>query len=403
LGLIRQGRPEKAKELLFSEHYEKQKQRYAEGLSKFAAGLDEAAKTTWRLQEERTYLRILAVLLAMPVLLISWGSVLFILRNWHRSVSEKNRQLTEKSNQLMELNETLDKKVAERTRELLDVNINLEAEITERTRTQEEIAVLNQELEQRVNDRTAELQAINAELEAFTYSVSHDLRAPLRHMNGFCQMLTEEFAPRLDSTAHRYLQRISDATHHMGSLVDNLLSFSRVGRQSLNTQVTSLNSLIEEVVKELMVDTKGREIKWQIGRLPAVKCDAGLMKQVFANLLSNAVKFTRPRERALIQVDQATVDGELAIFVRDNGVGFHMQYADKLFGVFQRLHRPEDFEGTGVGLATAQRIIRKHGGRIWAEAELDKGATFWFTVGIAEKADVESNTAGGGVAWQTVR
>jgi light-regulated signal transduction histidine kinase (bacteriophytochrome) len=230
-----------------------------------------------------------------------------------------------------------------------------------------------------------QLEVTNKELEAFTYSVAHDLRAPLRHIDGFSRILEEECASQLDSSATRYLQRIREGTHRMGLLVDDLLNLSRIGRQEIRRQATGLNSLVTEVQAELQREEAGRQIEWRIGALPFADCDPILMKQVFANLLSNAVKYTRPRTEAVIEVGTVRQGGETVVFVRDNGVGFSMKYADKLFGVFQRLHRQEDFEGTGVGLATVQRIVHKHGGRIWAEAELDRGATFYFTLGAADQ------------------
>ncbi|MGH9863063.1 MAG: ATP-binding protein [Candidatus Acidiferrales bacterium] len=239
------------------------------------------------------------------------------------------------------------------------------------------------ELERRVQERTTELEATNKELEAFTYSVSHDLRAPLRHVDGFSKILLEEYGPQLDANAQRYLSRVRQGTQNMGQLIDDLLSFSRLGRQPVNWQVSGLNSVVEGVVNSLKPETEGRALEWRIGALPFVECDPLLMKQVFANLLSNAVKYTRPRNPAMVEVGAQSENGRPVIYVRDNGVGFSMKYAGKLFGVFQRLHRPEDFEGTGVGLATVQRIVHKHGGRVWAEAELDKGATFYFTLGSA--------------------
>jgi PAS domain S-box-containing protein len=239
----------------------------------------------------------------------------------------------------------------------------------------------------------AELAASVKELEAFTYSVSHDLRAPLRHIGGFSKILSEEFGPDLPDDAQHHLRRIQDGTRRMGLLVDDLLNLARVGRRDLSLQVSGLKSIIDEVITELAPECAGRQMEWKIGDLPFVECDPGLMKQVFQNLLSNAVKFTRPRTHAVIEVGQKNEDGTPVVFVRDNGVGFNMKYSDKLFGVFQRLHRSEDFEGTGVGLATVQRIIQKHGGRIWAEAELDKGATFYFTLGASEKNETKTKAA----------
>jgi signal transduction histidine kinase len=237
-----------------------------------------------------------------------------------------------------------------------------------------------EELEQRVAQRTAELDATNKELEAFTYSVAHDLRAPLRHIQGFSNLLMESIGPQLEPDAQKHLQRIGEGTQQMGRLIDDLLSLARIGRQEPRLQATGLNSLVQEVLRDLKTETEGRDIQWQVGDLPFVDCDPGLMKQVFYNLLSNAAKYTRPRKPAVIDIGQMSLEGQLVNFVRDNGVGFNMKYAPKLFGVFQRLHRKEDFEGTGVGLATVQRIIHKHGGRIWAEAEIDKGATFFFSL-----------------------
>jgi light-regulated signal transduction histidine kinase (bacteriophytochrome) len=182
----------------------------------------------------------------------------------------------------------------------------------------------------------------------------------------------------------------------MGTLVDDLLNLARVGRRELSLQVAGLRAVVDEVIAELKSELEGREIEWKIGSLPFVECDPGLVKQVFQNMISNAVKFTRPRPKAVIEIGQEEKDGVTAIFVRDNGVGFSMKYADKLFGVFQRLHRPEDFEGTGVGLATVLRIIQKHHGRIWAEAELDKGAAFYFTLGNIEKIELTSKAVATG-------
>jgi len=202
----------------------------------------------------------------------------------------------------------------------------------------------------------------------------------LRHIDGFSQLLVEEYGPKLPPDVQRYLARIQHGARQMGHLVDDLLNLARLGRQDVKLQVAGLGSLVEQAIGELKAEAGERAIDWKIDSLPFVECDPALMKQVMTNLLSNAVKYTRPREHAVIEVGATSANGQPAIFVRDNGVGFSMKYADKLFGVFQRLHRAEDFEGTGVGLATVQRIIHKHGGRVWAEAELDQGATFYFTL-----------------------
>jgi signal transduction histidine kinase len=236
------------------------------------------------------------------------------------------------------------------------------------------------ELELRVVRRTAQLEAVNRELESFTYSVAHDLRAPLRHIQGFADALIEECSGQIDEVAKGYLTRIIESTRRMDQLINDLLGLAQVGRQEVRVQPTKLNPLVEDVVRDLNHETNRRNIQWRIGELPAVECDPGLIKLVFQNLLSNAVKYTRPRDPAVIEAGQTMIDGERVIFVRDNGVGFNMKYAHKLFGVFERLHRREDFEGTGVGLATVQRIIHKHGGRIWAEAAVDQGATFFLAL-----------------------
>jgi signal transduction histidine kinase/DNA-binding response OmpR family regulator len=243
-----------------------------------------------------------------------------------------------------------------------------------------ELSQLNSQLEHRVQERTAQLQEANRELESFSYSVSHDLRAPLRHITGFAQLLDRRAAEKLDETSRGYLKTIISATQQGGALVDDLLSFSRMGRAELRKKQVDLRALMEEVSHELRADMAGRTVEWRIGELPHVEADPALLRQVVRNLLGNALKYTRPREQAIIEVGAREVQGEVEVWVRDNGVGFEMQYVDKLFGVFQRLHTPEQFEGTGIGLANVRRIISRHGGRTWAEGVLDKGATFHFSL-----------------------
>jgi light-regulated signal transduction histidine kinase (bacteriophytochrome) len=246
-----------------------------------------------------------------------------------------------------------------------------------RRQAQEMLRVQALELER----RTTKLEEANKDLEAFTYSVSHDLRAPLRHMDGFSKLLLEAADSGLSEDARGYLQDIRDSTGEMGRLVDDLLNLARISRQDLVLHLTGLSALAEGAATALKKANPERVIEWTIGELPSLDCDPGLIKQVFVNLLSNAVKFTRRKEIATIAVGATTESGGPVIFVRDNGVGFNPQNAARLFGVFQRLHRQEEFEGTGVGLAISQRIVQKHHGRLWAEAELGRGATFFFTLG----------------------
>jgi PAS domain S-box-containing protein len=249
--------------------------------------------------------------------------------------------------------------------------------VSDRRHAEEEIRKLNSVLK----DRVAELNAVNKELESFSYSVSHDLRAPLRHIDGFARILKEEHAGELSQDGACYLDRVLEAANHMGHLVDDLLNLARIGRREIAKQRVRLEDVVRQAIAELPPEASERNIEWLIEPLAYAECDPGLMKLAFSNLLSNSAKFTRTRENAVIEVGECESRGAPAYFVRDNGVGFNPKYADKLFGVFQRLHRQEDFEGTGIGLATVQRIIRRHGGEIWAESEPDRGATFFFTLG----------------------
>lgn len=238
----------------------------------------------------------------------------------------------------------------------------------------------NAALERRVRERTDQLEAANKELEAFSYSVSHDLRTPVRHIEGFTDMLARSADALLSEKEKRYLNLISTSAQRMNRLIDDLLAFSRTGRAEMKLSKVNLQDMVERIIEGIQPEIEGRNIVWKKGRLPEVEADPSLLQQVFSNLLLNAIKYSRPRNPAEIEIGCEIKPEETVIFIRDNGVGFDMQYAQKLFGVFQRLHRNDEFEGTGIGLANVRRIVARHGGRTWAEGKLDAGATFYFTL-----------------------
>lgn len=261
-------------------------------------------------------------------------------------------------------------------------------DVTDRRRAEVQIRRLNEELELRVARRTEQLEAANRELEAFSYSVSHDLRAPLRAIDGFSRILAEDLGESLSEEAREYLELVRDNSNQMGRLIDDLLAFARLGRQPIRASLVDVDAMVRSIAGALVDQARERRVEFRIDQLPPCSGDPSLLKQVFVNLLSNAVKYTRDRQHAVVEIGKGQpVNGEVVYYVRDNGAGFDMKYAHKLFGVFQRLHRAEDFEGTGVGLAIVQRVVSRHGGRVWAEGAIGKGATFFVALPGHEESD----------------
>jgi signal transduction histidine kinase len=281
---------------------------------------------------------------------------------------------------LLQARNDLEMRVKDRTAELCRINLSLTRQIDERINAEEEIRRLNEELERRVKERTAELDAANKELEAFTYSVSHDLRAPLRHISAFTDLLRKNIAEHMNEKSQKYIDLISTASRQMDLLITDLLAFSHVGRAELRKRKINFNTLVTGVIHEIQHQLHGRNISWQIDELPEAPGDQSLLRLVLVNLLSNAVKFTSKSPQAEIKIRCEEEIDEFCFSVADNGAGFDMRHVDKLFGVFQRLHSQDEFEGTGIGLANVQRIISRHGGKVWAESVLGKGATFHFTL-----------------------
>jgi signal transduction histidine kinase len=273
---------------------------------------------------------------------------------------------------------------------LEEKNVELQEALEKLHLANAEILELNRSLERRVGERTIELEAANKELEAFSYSISHDLRAPLRAVDGFSHVLLEECGPQLPEEACGYLKTIRGEVLRMGKLIDDLLAFSQLSRIPLKKQEVNTGKLVRRVLEELEPQQEGRQVEIRIADLPACQGDPALLSQVWVNLLSNALKYSRQRQPAAIEIGCKSEQDENLYFVRDNGAGFDMRYAHKLFGVFQRLHGADEFEGTGVGLAIVQRVVHRHGGRVWAEAEVDKGATFYFALPSIEHEDFES-------------
>jgi light-regulated signal transduction histidine kinase (bacteriophytochrome) len=323
------------------------------------------------------------LLIAGVVLLMSLVATLFVSRLAQRSISKPIASLVDLTRDLSQRNDYsvrahLGPDDAHELAVLSDAINEMLGGLQARERWLQDA---RDELEERVRARTLELEASNQELEAFSYSVSHDLRAPLRHVVGFANLLDQHAGSTLDERGRRYTHTIVEAAGRMGRLIDDLLAFSRMGRAAVSKQAVDLRSIVDDARAEVAPQAAGREINWTIHELPTVHADPALLRPAMINLLSNALKYTGTRERACIEIGTADApEGEVVVFVKDNGVGFDMDYAHKLFGVFQRLHAGKEFSGTGIGLANVRRIIQRHGGRTWATGAVDAGATFFFSL-----------------------
>jgi PAS domain S-box-containing protein len=300
-----------------------------------------------------------------------------------RDISEQKRY----REAIQRLNESLEQRVKERTAELEASNTRLAAEIDQRKEADLQIQRLNLELEQRVSDRTAKLEEANKELESFSYSVSHDLRAPLRGIDGYIRMLEEDYADRLDSEGNRLLGVVSSEAKRMGQLIDDLLAFSRMGRQQMRATPIDMTDLARDVFENLTRDAPEHVPRFNLMPLPPASGDPAMLRQVFANLIGNALKFTRYQPSPVIEVGGWSGE-KMTYYVKDNGIGFDGEYSHKLFGIFQRLHSEEEFEGTGVGLALIKRVVHRHGGTVNAEGKPNQGATFYFTLPRPKESDL---------------